>query len=98
MSRLVYLLLGAYLLILSAGFFAGYTPLVREKFRSRPDVKPYMRKSGGVYAAIGVVGLVFYFAQDAVFANLWLAIAMGAVCFAALLALIVINYRFIHKG
>jgi hypothetical protein len=98
MPRIVFLLLGIYLLALSVGFFAGYTPLVREKFRSRPDIKPYMRKCGAVYTAIGLVGLVFYFAQDAVFASLWLAVGLGAVCFLALLGLIVINYRFIHKG
>ena len=98
MPNIVFLLLGAYLLVVAALFFAGKETLVREKFRSRPDLKPYMRRCGAVSAVLGAVGLVFYFFQDAVFASTGLAIALGAAVFAALVALIVFNYRFIRRG
>ena len=98
MPDIIFLLLGAYLLVVAALFFAGKKTLVREKFRSRPDLKPYMRKCAAVYAVIGVGGVLFYFFQDAIFASLPLALLMGGAIFAALLALIIFNYRFIRKG
>ena len=98
MPNIVFLLLGAYLLVLSVLFFAGKETLVRENFRSRPDLKPYMRQCGAVYAVIGVCGILFYFFQDAIFSNVVYAVLIGAAIFAALLALIIFNYRFIRRG
>ena len=98
MPSIVFLLLGAYLLVVSALFFAGKPTLVREKFRSRPDLKPYMRKCGAVYAVIGAAGVLLYFFQDAIFANTVLTLAFGVAVLAAVIALIVFNHLFVHKG
>lgn len=98
MPRIVFLILGIFLLVMAAGFLAGEPRLVRAKFRSRPDLKAYMRKTGAVYAVIAAVGLAYYFFEDAIFASRSLSALVGLSCFAALVALIIFNYQFTHKS
>ena len=98
MPDIVFLLLGIYLLVMAVLFFMGKPRLVREKFRSRLDLKPYMQKCGGIYAILGIAGVVFYFFQDAIFAHKVVALIFGLVIFAALVTLIIFNHLFMNKG
>ena len=98
MPNTAYLLFGICLLVMSVGFFAGYTPLLRRNLRSRSGVKLYMRRAGAVYALLGAVSLAFYFWEDAIAASRPLAILAGVLVIGALVALIIFNHSFMNRG
>ena len=97
MSSTLYLVLGGFMLVMAAGYLAGWERLVRPKFRNRRGLRAYMRLSGIAYGLVGIVGLLIYFLDDSALSNRAISIPLAVVTLGALILLIFANHSFVNR-